>query len=170
MVQNRAEEIESKVDQFQDKVMTSSLNKLLAWDGNLISHDEMSLPALKSGRPAIQLEVRAISNQQMESIRKQATSKPSKTQRRMGVTEGELNLVRQRRLIIFTGVIEPDLSDSDLQDRFNRGSRDFTAIVDNLFLLGEQIDISDKIMELSGINDDDVDSEETLGENTFLPE
>ena len=62
MVQNRAEEIESKVDQFQDKVMTSSLNKLLAWDGNLISHDEMSLPALKSGRPAIQLEVRAISN------------------------------------------------------------------------------------------------------------
>ena len=87
----------------------------------------------------------------------------------MGVTEGELNLVRQRRLIIFTGVIEPDLSDSDLQDRFNRGSRDFTAIVDNLFLLGEQIDISDKIMELSGINDDDVDSEETLGENTFLP-
>lgn len=162
MEENRAEDIE-------EKVMESSLNNLLRWDGNIVVTGVVNLPELDSGRPALEIAVRSMSSQEMEKIRRQSTTKPNKMSKRMGVSEGDLDVSKQRRITIFNGVTDPELYNSNLQRRFNLGSKDMTSIVEKLFLPGEQIDIIDKIMELSGIHDEDNEGE-TLEKNDFLIE
>ena len=156
---------------FNEIVHSMPLADLMAWDGNLVNEDYVDLPALASGRPAIRIKVRSLSSAEHERIRKQATQKPNRNNRRLGITEGLLDTALQRRLTIFNGIVEPNLADSQLQSKFNRNSSDFTVIVDNIFLMGEQITLMDKILELSGIVDDEDESEDmAVAENPFLPE
>ena len=155
-----------------DRVKNMSMGDLLNWDGNLLAEDYITLPSLPSpsNRPSIRVKVCSLSSIEHDNIRKQSTTKVNRMNRRMGVTEGSLDSELQRRLTIYNGVVEPNLNDSNFQRKFNAGGGDFTLIVDKLFLMGEQITLMDKILELSGITDEDEDTSDAPKENNFLTE
>lgn len=157
-------------EQFEEIVAESPIQQLLAWDGNLRVQDTVVLPQLATGRPRLEVTVRSLSSEEFEKIRKQATTKPNRTSRRMGITEGELDIAAQRRFTLFQAIVDPDLSDSQLQMRFNGRSKDMTTIVERIMLPGELIDLTEKIMELSGIREEDENNAETVEQNSFLRE
>ena len=142
------EKLESKKETIND----STLEALLSWDGaiNLIEH--VDIPALPGGRPAMRVGIKALSSREMDRCRDIATL--TGKHRVTGNTIKETDDDFSNRMIVYTAIIEPDLSHKSLQAKFNKG-KPKADIVDKLFLPGEKMELTRRIYELSGYNMDE---------------
>ena len=143
-------------DSKKDIITNSSLDDLLNWDGKIDIVEYVDFPAVGS-RPALHVGVRSISSEEMERYRKAATLEGRS---KSGNVIKELDENFSSRLMLFHAVIEPDLSNKSLQQRFNstkrRGGGISSAnIIDKIFLPGERAKLMDILFKLSGFEDEE---------------
>ena len=135
-------------------IKNSSLDDLLAWDGTINVTSYVDLPALDGGRPSLHINIKALSSQEMDNYRNIATMEGKN--RNTGATIKELDDDFYNRLMIFHGIVEPNLSTKDMQQKFNPSitgkGRSPSSIVDNIFLPGEKMELTRRIYELSGFS------------------
>ena len=137
----------------ENQVAQSSLQDLLDWDGTIDVTDTIEFPE-RNPRPAITVTVRAVSDDEIEECSELATMKATG---RNGMPIRDLDYAMYKKLVVYRAVVSPDLSDSVLQEKFNKG-RHYTLILNKLFLPGEQLAMFNRINELSGYpSEDDVE-------------
>ena len=132
----------------EEKVNTATLGDLLEWDGTIDIQDNIELPALDGGRPALTITVKSLSATQMDKCREMATMEGVG---KNGMTLKEVDDDVFQLLVLFYAIEDPDLTSPALQGKFNANSQQ-AYIVNKLFLPGEQERLIRKIFNLSGYN------------------
>ena len=158
MQQNKEDNIQEGKESV---INTSSLSSLLQWDGTIDVKEYMNFPPLGGGRPPLEVKVRALSTDDMDSYRDMSTM--TGRNRATGATIKEIDDDKLQAITIFNAVTSPDLSNEALQTKLNSGNtRAPYLIVNKLFLPGEQREIVNKIYRLSGFkSEDQIEGRET---------
>lgn len=103
----------------------------------------------------VDFTIKAIDGKTLNRLTEQATFYEGKGSNRKKVVDDE----KLRGLIIATACVSPDFNNAKLKERYE--ASDASDCVQKALLFGEIIKINEKIMEISGLSDDD---EEDLDE------
>lgn len=107
----------------------------------------------ESGKP-IPFKIRALSQEEMDSIIKQAT----RTVKVKHQQQDKLDNRLMSRLVVLKGTVFPNFAAKELCDKYKVA--DPTLVSGKMLLSGEHTKLSDAIMELSGYDsDEDVEEE-----------
>ena len=141
-------EKEDQIEQAKEaEIKESSLSELLNWDGNIEATEKVELKAVGKSRPAISIVIRAISQRELQECNEAATMKG--TNPKTGMVQRDFDFFLYRKYLIYKAVVTPDLDDTALQSKFNKGNMPI-IILDKILLPGELDLLADKITELSG--------------------
>ena len=143
-----------------------ALDKLLAWDGNLIVKDTVHIDRLD-----MDVTIRSITQEELEKYNSQ--SEMVTKVRNTGVVNREIDPVKLGLLTVFHCVVDPNLSNEKLQLKHNspKGkARELYLVVNRIFLPGESVMLSEAILSLSGFASGAYVSQAEIDENLSLDE
>lgn len=128
----------------------NKIELLLGLDNEVLQkvpQEELEIKRLSKliGQP-FTVTVKAISGRQAERIRELSTDK-----------KGNQRGYESNLLVCMYGIIDPDMKNADLQKKF--GASTPKDLIDKMFNMGEVTKIANKIGELSGLDDDDLEEE-----------
>lgn len=127
-----------------------SLDNLLSWDGALDGTVKLTFD-----RKTFELDVKVtnMTNELQKKLEKQSSSMVK--DRKSGRIVEEVDEYKFANLQIYNCVVSPDLSNSELQAKFNEANKP-EGIVDKIFLPGEKVRLIRTIFSLSGFSDVDI--------------
>jgi vacuolar-type H+-ATPase subunit I/STV1 len=108
---------------------------------------EMKALAERMGIERFDVQIRGLNDSELEQISERATKEPTKAQRKMGMSRGAPDFTRQKRLIVATAMMVPNLKNPELLDKY--GPRD-EDVVQKWFLSGEIDQLSEAVNDMSG--------------------
>ena len=112
-------------------IETGNLDKLLGWDGDLTTYQEVELE--RNGFN-INIKLQSMDSKLNKKIEKDCTE--------ISKNKGEITRVVNERMYllkqIFHCIVDPNLQDEKLQAKFNANGFDY-LIVEKIFKVGEQI-------------------------------
>lgn len=141
-------------------ISNNSLEDLLQWDGSLDIQESIIFDSLVTGRPSLNVRIRALPSEVISKCRATATMK-GRNRATGNITE-DLDNEKFQLLVVYNAIIDPDLAGKALQEKFNKNQATY-FIIRALFLPGEIDEINSKVFELSGykfdedLSDNDVD-------------
>lgn len=97
----------------------------------------------------VPFEIRAITEGEADTIRKQATRT---IKNRAGATESSLDAAKLTRLLVIAGTVTPNFRSKELCDAYS--VIDPEQLIGKMLLAGEYAKLSDAILTLSGMGDD----------------
>lgn len=121
----------------------------------MLSSEPPSNPveSYKVSRLGITLKLRGVSEQEIDVVGRRAERQPTKAERARGIFAPQRDSARFNLLLSTVGMVDPDLNDSALRQKFGPRPED---VVRRWFLPGEIIQMADVIMDLSGYGDEAV--------------
>lgn len=137
--------------------MSNLIDVLLSADKSKFTEQETKTIELKRltklTGTKFEISVKSISHREYKDIYSRANKIGKK-----GVVKMDLALTSE--LILIAGIVDPDLKNEKLLKHF--GCYSANELIDKLFTAGEITLISDIILEISGITDDEIDEFEEI--------
>ncbi len=136
----------------KDVVEVDPMEMLLDSESRRDLHDFVSL---RRKNKSFKVKIRAIDGDTYDKLQEDATTTKQNRRTQAVVRETDFRMVR--RLVVLHGVIEPDLFNEDLLKKYNVDKGAEYNVVDKAFLPGEVDKIAERVLTLSGYDEEFVE-------------